>query len=218
MPGINLFDMLTQTNEGAAVQQVSQQSGLQPDMAQMAIKALLPAIAGGLQRNVQQPGGLQSLLNALQSGHHEQYLDQPQSLAQPDAITDGNAILGHLLGSKETSRAVAGQASQKTGIPPEVLKMILPMVASLAMGSLSKQTKKPDIASALSGVLSGNQPQPAPQQANIVGMLSGLLGGGGKQKQAASQAGGLGMLGGLLDADGDGNAMDDIFQMIMSRK
>ena len=69
MAGINLFDMLTQTNNGAAVQQVGQQTGLQPDMAQAAIKALLPAIAGGLQRNVQQPGGLQSLLGALQNGH-----------------------------------------------------------------------------------------------------------------------------------------------------
>ena len=49
MAGINLFDMLTQTNNGAAVQQVGQQTGLQPDMAQAAIKALLPAIAGGLQ-------------------------------------------------------------------------------------------------------------------------------------------------------------------------
>ena len=213
MAGINLFDMLTQTNNGAAVQQVGQQTGLQPDMAQAAIKALLPAIAGGLQRNVQQPGGLQSLLGALQNGQHEQYLDQPESLAQPNAIADGNAILGHLLGSKDTSRAVAAQAAQKTGLSEQVLKSVLPMVASMAMASLSKQTKKPDMAGALAGMLSGQQPQPA--QGGIGGLLGGLLGG---QSKAQAQTGAMGMLGGLLDADGDGNAEDDIFQMVMNRR
>ena len=213
MAGINLFDMLTQTNNGAAVQQVGQQTGLQPDMAQAAIKALLPAIAGGLQRNVQQPGGLQSLLGALQNGQHEQYLDQPESLAQPNAIADGNAILGHLLGSKDTSRAVAAQAAQKTGLSEQVLKSVLPMVASMAMASLSKQTKKPDMVGALAGMLSGQQPQPA--QGGIGGLLGGLLGG---QSKAQAQTGAMGMLGGLLDADGDGNAVDDIFQMVMNRR
>jgi len=213
MAGINLFDMLTQTNNGAAVQQVGQQTGLQPDMAQAAIKALLPAIAGGLQRNVQQPGGLQSLLGALQNGQHEQYLDQPDSLAQPNAIADGTAILGHLLGSKDTSRAVAAQAAQKTGLSEQVLKSVLPMVASMAMASLSKQTKKPDMAGALAGMLSGQQPQPA--QGGIGGLLGGLLGG---QSKAQAQTGAMGMLGGLLDADGDGNAVDDIFQMVMNRR
>ena len=213
MAGINLFDMLTQTNNGAAVQQVGQQTGLQPDMAQAAIKALLPAIAGGLQRNVHQPGGLQSLLGALQNGQHEQYLDQPESLAQPNAIADGNAILGHLLGSKDTSRAVAAQAAQKTGLSEQVLKSVLPMVASMAMASLSKQTKKPDMAGALAGMLSGQQPQPA--QGGIGGLLGGLLGG---QSKAQAQTGAMGMLGGLLDADGDGNAVDDIFQMVMNRR
>lgn len=214
MAGINLFDMLTQANGGAAVQQVGQQAGLQPDMAQAAIKALLPAIAGGLQRNVQQPGGLQSLLGALQNGQHEQYLDQPEKLAQPDAIADGNAILGHLLGSKDTSRAVAAQAAQKTGLSEQVLKSVLPMVASMAMASLSKQTKQPDMASALSGMLSGQQPQPA-AQGGLGGLLGGLLGG---QSKSQSQSGAMGMLGGLLDADGDGNAVDDIFQMVMNRR
>ena len=218
MPGINLFDMHTQASGGGGVSQVSERTGLPPEMAQMAIKALLPAIAGGLQRNAQQEGGLQSLLGALQGGHHEQYLDQPETLSRPESIMDGNAILSHLLGSKDTSRAVAAQAAQKTGLSEQVLKMALPMVASMAMGALAKQTKKPDIMSALAGVLSGSQPQPAPQQAQggLAGMLGGLLGGNAPKK--APQPGALGMLGGLLDADGNGNAMDDIFQMVMKRR
>ena len=216
MAGVNLFDMLMQANNGAAIEHVSQQKGIQPDLAQSAIKALLPAIAGGLQRNVQQPGGLESLLGALQNGHHGQYLDQPETLGRSEAIEDGNAILGHLLGSKETSRAVAARAAQKTGLGEGLLKQLLPVVAAMAMGSLSKQTKEPNVASALAGMLGGS-PQQGGSSAGLGDLLGGLLGGGQKQ-QAAPQAGALGMLGGLLDADGDGNAMDDIFQMVMTRR
>lgn len=219
MPGINLFDMLTQASNGGAVQQISQQTGLAPDQTQAAIKALLPAIAGGLQRNVNQPGGLESLLGALQGGHHEQYLDQPETLGRPETIADGNAILGHLLGSKDTSRAVADAASKRTGIGAGALKALLPIVASMAMGSLSKQTKQPSMLDALGGILGGSQPQPSQAQTSggLGGLLGGLLGGGAPQRQAP-KAGALGMLGGLLDADGDGNAMDDIFKMVMSRR
>ena len=41
----------------------------------------------------------------------------------------GNEILGHIFGSKEVSRDVAGQASQQTGIDTSVLKKLLPIVA-----------------------------------------------------------------------------------------
>ena len=218
MSGINMFDMIAQAAGGSAVQQVSQKTGLPPDMAQAAIKALLPAIAGGVQRNVQQPGGLEALVKALQSGDHGKYLEDPAALSKPEAIDDGNAILGHLLGSKETSRAVAGQAAKKTGIPPELLKMVLPMVAAMAMGSLSKQSKKPDLASVLAGAVAGQMGGNSAGGA-LGGLLGGLLGGGQKKAAPAQAGGGLaGMLGNLLDADGDGNAMDDIFQMVMNRK
>ena len=218
MPGINLFDMLKGAAGGQAIKQVAKQTGLSDSMAEIAVKALLPAISGGLQRNAQQPGGLQALLGALNNGNHDRYLDQPETLGRPEAIQDGNGILGHLLGSKDTSRAVASHASQKTGIDAGLLKVVLPMVASMAMGSLSKQTKEPSMVEALAGVLGGGQPQPAQKQpAGLGDLLGGLLGGGQKQP-AAPQKGALGMLGGLLDADGDGNAMDDIFSMVMKRR
>ena len=54
-------------------------------------------------------------------------------------MNDGNAILGHILGSRDVSRAVATNASSATGIGPDVLKKMLPVVATLAMGALAKQ-------------------------------------------------------------------------------
>lgn len=225
MAGMNLLDMIMSAQGGATKQQLGQQLGLSEDQTAAAIKALLPALSAGLKANTAKPGGIEALLGALQNGQHEQYIDQPEVLSRPETIEDGNAILGHLLGSRDMSRAVASRASEKTGISDQVLKMALPMVASMVMGSLSKQTKDPNIASQLMGALGGSQPQPPQGSSSGGGLLGGLLGGmlgGGRQQAAqvpAQQGGGMmGMLGNLLDSDKDGSAVDDIFEMVMKQR
>ena len=217
MAGLNLLDMIMQAQGGKAAQNVGSQFGLDAKQSQNAIAALLPAISSALKQNTASPQGLQGLLGALQSGQHEQYIDQPDIYARPETRQQGNAILGHLFGSKDVSRAVAGQAAQQTGIGSDVLKKMLPMVATMAMGSLSKQTREPSMASQLAGLALGG----GSQRSGGGGMLGGLLGaalGGNRRRQRGQQRAqqqGMGILGNLLDADGDGNMMDDVLQMAM---
>lgn len=73
--------------------------------------------------------------SALGKGNHSRYLDDSSTLTDPDTVKDGNGILGHLLGSKDVSRRVARQASQKTGLGEGILKKMLPLVASMAMSA-----------------------------------------------------------------------------------
>ncbi len=223
MAGMNLFDMLSSSAGQAAMGQLSQQFGLDQNQTQSAVKALLPALSGGLKRNVSQPGGLEALMGALNNGSHDQYLDRPEALAQPDAVNDGNAILGHLLGSKEVSRAVATKASARSGVPDGLLKQMLPVLATMAMGALSKQTKNPSLQESIMGAIAGQVMGGGAKGGALGGLLGGLLGGGRKEVTAQAAAGAqgnndlLGALGGLLDADGDGNPMDDIMEMVLKR-
>ena len=137
---MNILDAIVNAQDGAAVQQLGSQVGLAPDQATAALSALMPALAGGFQRNIQSQGGLESLKAALSTGNHSQYIDNPASLADPSAVTDGNGILGHLLGSKDASREVATRAAAQTGLSADVLKRMLPLAATLMMGALSKQS------------------------------------------------------------------------------
>jgi Carboxypeptidase regulatory-like domain/Bacterial protein of unknown function (DUF937) len=50
-----------------------------------------------------------------------------------------DGILGHIFGSKDVSRQVASRASAQTGISESVLKGMLPVVAAMAMGAMSKR-------------------------------------------------------------------------------
>ncbi len=162
---MNLLDAILNAQGGDPVSLLGSHFGLKGSQTKSALSQLLPALSGGLKQNVASKDGLQSLLSALGKGNHSRYLDDSSTLTEPDTIKDGNGILGHLLGSKDASRRVARQASRKTGVEEGLLKKMLPLVASMAMGALSKQTAKPDFQSQLAGGSSSG----------LLGMLSPLL-------------------------------------------
>jgi len=217
MSNMNILDMIMAAQGGKAAGNMGSQFGLNAKQSQGAVAALLPAISSALKKNTASPQGLQSLLGTLQGGGHAQFLDDAKIYAKPETRDQGNAILGHLFGSKEVSRAVAGHAAEQSGVDTSILKKMLPMVATMAMGSLSKQTQQPSMASQLAGLALGGGQNKTSQQSGLGGMLGGLLGGGRRQARQQQQAHGQGMgiLGNLLDADGDGNTMDDILGMAM---
>lgn len=171
---MNLLDTILNAQGGGVVQQLADRFGLDQGAATSAIQSLLPGLTAGLQQNATQPGGLEALLGALTQGNHQRYLENPATLAHPAAAEDGKAILGHVLGTPDASRALAGQAATQTGLDPAVLKQMLPVVASLAMAALSRH------ASSGTG---------QPTQGGLMGLLAPMSSGSG---------GVLGALGKLL--------------------
>jgi hypothetical protein len=159
---VNILDVLMNAQGGSAAQEAGRAVGLSPDQTSSALAALVPALAAGLHRNASQPGGLDALLGALTSGGHSRYLDDPAALSNPAAINDGNSILGHILGSKDASRAVATQAAAQTGIGADLLKQLLPIAATMVMGSLAQRQRGP----AMGSMGGGN---------DIVSMLTPML-------------------------------------------
>ena len=148
---MNILDVIMNAQGGNAVRQAGAQVGLGEAETATALSALVPVLAAGFQRNLESPDGLTGLLGALTGGGHQRYIDDPTALA--GATADGNGILGHVLGGKDVSRALADRASTQTGISPEVLKQLLPIAASLMMGAFSRQQ-------AQGGALDGRRGQP----------------------------------------------------------
>jgi len=137
---MDILGALLGSAQGGAVQQAAQQLGLGSTDAQALLKQLVPALAGGMKRNAASEGGLDGLTRALAKGNHQRYLDDPAALREQATVSDGNAILGHLFGSKDVSRRVADQASAQTGLDVSLIKKFLPLVAAATMGAVSKQT------------------------------------------------------------------------------
>ena len=189
---MQLTDMLAQMG---GLQSVARQLGVSEDQVAQGAEALLPAIVGGFQKQAQgQAAGLGGL-----GGLLEQVLSP-----QATDVGPGNEVLGQIFGSKDVSRTVAQQAAQQTGLDASLLKQMLPLLAMLVGGYLSRQGGGAPATGAPAGAGGG------------LGDLLGGLMGGGAPAGAAGTGGGLGGLGGLaslLDANGDGNPLDDILRM-----
>lgn len=136
---MNLLNILLDNQNAPAIGQLARNFGLSEASARQAVEQMAPALTRGMQRNISNPQGLEALMGALTKGNHQRYVDQPESLGEADTLADGNAILGHLLGSKDVSRNVASHAAANTGLDDGLLKKMLPVLASMVMGSMSKQ-------------------------------------------------------------------------------
>lgn len=213
---MDLMQLLLQAQNGGTVRQLGDQFGLDAGQTQSALGALLPVLAGAMQQNAQAPGGMESLLGALAGGGHGRYLEEPSMLRDPSTVADGNGILGHLLGAKEVSREVAQRASAQTGIGADVLRKMLPVVAALLMGGLSRRMGGAGQGGGLPGGL-GSALGGGGSGGGLGDLLGGALGGalgGGRAPAGAGPGGGLmDMLGPLLDRNRDGSAVDDVLKM-----
>ncbi len=114
---------------------------------------------------------METLSGALAAGNHSQYLDDPSTLAQPEATDEGNGILGHILGGKDVSRSVASQVAGSTGISDTLIKQMLPVVASMAMGALAKNQQSPQ--GGLAGMLDFNHDGSAVD--DVIGIVGKLF-------------------------------------------
>jgi hypothetical protein len=194
---MNLTDLLAQAG---GLQAMARELGVSERQAASGAEALLPAILGGFKKQAQtQPtglGGLGDLLGQLGGGG---LLDNVLS-PEPTDVGRGNDVLGQIFGSKDVSRTVAQDAAGRSGLDPALLRQMLPMLAMLVTGFMSRQQGG-----------SAGTPASAPAGGGLGDLLGGLLGGGGRPAPAGGASGGG--LASMLDMNGDGNALDDILRM-----
>jgi hypothetical protein len=186
---------------------IAKELGVSESQAASGAAALAPAILGGFKKQAQsQSAGLEGLGGLLGKLGGGGLLDDVLG-PQPTNVNRGNDVLGHIFGSKDVSRTVAQNAAANTGLSPDLLKKMLPMVAMLVGGYMAKQ-KGDGAASTAQSASTGAQAAPTG------GKLGGLLGGLLRRRGAGTQrAGTMGGLASMLDMNGDGNPLDDIMRM-----
>jgi len=192
---MQITDILNQTG---GLQSIARELGISEAEAASGAAALAPAILGGFQNQVQnQPAGEEGLGGLLGQLGGAGLMDNVVA-PQPTDVTPGNQLLGHIFGSKDTSRTVAQNAAAQTGLQPSILKKMLPMLTMLLAGYMARQA----------GARAGGVGAGAGMGGGLGSILGGILGGGGLG----------GILGGLGGAPGQtgrgtGNPLNDILGM-----
>ena len=171
---------------------ISGQLGISPQDAQAGAGALLPSILHGFGQKAAADegaaapagGGLADILAQLGGGGLATNVTSPE----PTEVDKGNDILGQIFGSKDVSRDVAAQASQSSGVSPDVLKKMLPILAMLVGGYMSSQGGGGGMGSIIGSILGG-----------LGGNQMGGNQMGGGQMGGGQMGGGMGgMLGSVL--------------------
>ena len=125
-----------------------------------------------------------SLARALQGGKHGRFLDDPGALGMGDTLSEGNKILGHVFGSKDVSRNVAANAAQKSGLDMGMLKKMLPLVATMVMGGMSKKTGGQASASGMGDLLGKQAAKIGAKGTFVASNVLGLQSGGAADRMA----------------------------------
>jgi hypothetical protein len=163
------MDLMNALAQAGGVEAISRELGVDQATAQSGMTALLPAVTDGLREQATASphgfAGLGSILGQLGGGGLLSNVLGPE----PTDVDQGNQVLGQIFGNKDNSRAVAADAAQKSGVSPDLLKQMLPIVAMLVAGYLAKQH---------GGATGAGSAEPA-QDGGILGQILGSTGGAG---------------------------------------
>jgi hypothetical protein len=171
---------------------IAKQLGINEDVAEAAVKQVLPGLVGGLAANANRDEkSAEMLSNTLK--HHNKGI--AKSVADVDT-EDGKKIVRNVFGENEDQvvSKLAG-ASTTSDVTGDIIKQVLPIVAPIVLSFIATQFLAPKAAAApkasakaaapaaggidLGGMLGGLLSDPSTQQM-VGGLLGGLLGGGKK--------------------------------------
>jgi hypothetical protein len=191
----NLVSLVMQFLTPDMIGRIAAALGLDRNNAQSAIGAAVPALLAGLSGAAANPGGAQSLVNAVkqQSGALDGFANMIGGSGQSSLVDKGSALLKSLVGGQDQS-ALAGAISKFAGVGQNASNSLLAMLAPAILGVIGKQIGGGNLdAGSLTGLLANQKDSIAAALPSGFGNLlggTGLLDALGGAARTATAAGG----------------------------
>ena len=133
-----MFDLFRQAQGGAAFDNLARAYGMSPEQMRAATAALTPAFMQGFQRQAQGDDGARRFADLFQTDAYARAFEAQAAALDPSTRGAGEDALGAIFGSKDVSRAVAAQAAAASGVQAQIIRQVLPVLASILMGGFIK--------------------------------------------------------------------------------
>jgi hypothetical protein len=175
-----LMDIVQEHLGQSEVNQISQQLGVSPSVAQTAIAAAIPMIVGGMAHHASESQGAESVQRAIAA--HDGVTDNVGSILQagpPADVSGGGGVLGRILGGHR--EAVQQNVQQASGLDSDRAKKLLMMLSPVVLGVLARrqfggQSAQDAHPNQLSNILRQEAQQAAQHSPHVGGLLGKLLG------------------------------------------
>lgn len=138
---MSIESLLNTSDSKSALGNLAAAFGLDRATAEKAAASLAAELSQKIERNTLSRGGVADVVDLIGNPHIQAALNRGQNLASPGVTEAGNSILDVLTGSKHISRGIAARTASETGISEDVAKKMLPVVASLLVGALQRQSQ-----------------------------------------------------------------------------
>jgi len=162
---------------------IAKKLGINEQLAESAVKQVVPTLIGGMAANAKDDGGAKSLENALSS--HGKKVTKASTVDDIDT-NDGAKIVKNVFGGKQADVASAvADNNSDSNVTSELINQLLPIVAPIVISWVGSQFLGQKAAPAASS-------EPAASSAGGIGnLLGGLLGSAGGQDLVGGLIGGL---------------------------
>ncbi len=178
-----LVGMLAGQLGGPIMQQIGQQIGANQGTTQSAVGMALPMLLSAMGNHAATPQGAESIQQAAQANDGSILDDLMGAIGNGAAGGMGGALLSQVLGGG-SQNAISETIVQKTGMDSGMVNQLLAILTPIIMGAIGR----------ISQQQGGLDP-------NGIAQMLGAVSGNNDM---------LGMLSKAIDADGDGNIVEDI--------
>jgi hypothetical protein len=200
----NLLDIIQSAQAGKAAENLAARFGITSEQANAAIQAWMPALSTGLQQAVQNSSSLSGIAGQLTSGLHQASFQSADSANSEAGVSAGSAILTRIFGDPNVTAQIAQQASRVTGLRPELLARMAPVIATMVAGGLLSSLKSQGFSNILGQASATSHGGGAPASGGVAGLFSSFMGlfgaftGSKKASGASDGQSGLDALKGML--------------------
>ena len=162
---MSLITMLEGAQGGQLFANVARSLDLDEAQTRKAMTALCPVIAEQLKAKAEDDDELfQSLLDLIEDGAEASPLDEPDAITGAEAVSDGNAILVDIFGSRNSAMVALRKAADD--LPERELTKLAPLSATIVVAALAQANRPMTLTGAM----------PASQGAGNSGIIGTIIG------------------------------------------
>ncbi len=151
----DVTEILSSAQGGQLIENLARSLGLSTEQTRTAVEALTPALALGLRNAATNPAVLEHVVAGVVHPTHLAAYDDPAVAHGEEARELGQATIAQLFGSGSAAGQVAQIAARDAGLRPDILARMLPILASVVLGGLSKSFNNQGLGSILEQIASG---------------------------------------------------------------